>query len=156
MKKFGKRSWCLALGACCLVACVDDTVFSKYVAIENRIWNKDSEYFFTFTVTDNAVPYDISVKLRNNDMYPFKNLWLFCSMELADSSLTRDTLEVMLADDFGKWTGSGISIFQNEFPLYRNFHFPDTGQYTAVFRQGMRADNLKGIENIGLTVRKAK
>ena len=154
MKKIGKWSWCLALSAWCLVACNDNTVYNKYVAIENRTWDKNSEYFFNFTIADNTIPYDISVKLRNNNMYPFKNLWLFCDMKLPNGSLTNDTLYMTLADDFGKWTGNGISIYQNEFTLRQNFHFPDTGQYTIVFRQGMRENRLKGIEDIGLIIKR--
>jgi gliding motility-associated lipoprotein GldH len=89
-------------------------------------------------------------------MYPFKNLWLFYDIKLPDGSLINDTLEAILANDFGKWTGKGISIYHNEFPLQTNYHFPDTGHYTIVFRQGMRNNVLQGIENIGLMIKKSK
>jgi gliding motility-associated lipoprotein GldH len=89
-------------------------------------------------------------------MYPFKNLWLFYDIRLPDGSLENDTLEVVLADDFGKWTGQGISIYHNEFPLKMNYQFPDTGQYMIVFRQGMRENMLAGIEDIGLMIVKSE
>jgi gliding motility-associated lipoprotein GldH len=89
-------------------------------------------------------------------MYPFKNLWLFYDLIKPDGARIKDTIEVSLADDFGKWTGSGITIYQNAFALRNGYIFPDTGQYSIIFRQGMRENNLKGIEDIGLIIEKAK
>jgi gliding motility-associated lipoprotein GldH len=89
-------------------------------------------------------------------MYPFKNLWVFYDMRLPDDSFVNDTLEAILADDFGKWTGKGVSLYHGKFPLYTNYHFPDTGQYTIVFRHGMRENDLKGIEEIGLEIKKSE
>jgi gliding motility-associated lipoprotein GldH len=151
-----RLSLILCLASCILYSCAKDTVCNSYVTVENRAWDKHSEYFFNFTIADSAIPYDIWLKLRNNDLYPFKNLWLFYDIKLPDGSLSNDTLEVILANDFGKWTGKGISIYHNEFPLQMNYHFPDTGLYTIVFRQGMRNNVLQGIENIGLMIEKSK
>jgi gliding motility-associated lipoprotein GldH len=139
-----------------LFSCSKDAVYNRYIAIENRAWDKNSEYFFNFTITDNTIPYNLSLKLRNNNMYPFKNLWLFYDLKLPDGSLRKDTIEVALANDFGEWTGKGISIYHNEFSLHDNYHFPDTGQYTIVFRQGMRENVLQGIDDIGLLIEKSR
>lgn len=146
----------LCLASCFLYSCTKDTVYNRYVAVENHVWDKNSEYFFDFSITDNAIPYNISLKLRNNNLYPFKNLWLFYDIKLPDGSLVNDTLEVILANDFGKWTGKGISIYHHQFPLQMNYHFPDTGQYTMVFRQAMRENALQGIEDIGLMIEKSR
>jgi gliding motility-associated lipoprotein GldH len=145
----------LCLLFCVLCSCAKDTVYNQYAVIEDYAWDKKTEYFFNFKITDNAIPYNISLNLRNNNLYPFKNLWLFYDIKLPDGSLVNDTLEVILADDFGKWTGKGISIYHNEFRLQTAYLFPDTGQYMIVFRQGMRENLLKGIENIGLMIETA-
>ena len=42
---------------------------------------KDKEYYFTFEVKDISVPYDLTLEVRNNNLYPYQNLWLFCSEE---------------------------------------------------------------------------
>lgn len=68
----------------------------------------------------------------------------------------RDTIECMLADEFGKWYGHGISLYQSSFPIHSQYKFPHAGQYTFSFRQGMRDDALKGIQEIGFSVRPAK
>ena len=89
-------------------------------------------------------------------MYPYQNLWLFCSEEQPIGPLHRDTIECMLADEFGKWYGHGISLYQSSFPIHSQYKFPHAGQYTFSFRQGMRDDALKGIQEIGFSVRPAK
>ena len=120
------------------------------------MWDKDKVYYFTFMIEDNRIPYDLTLAVRNNNMYPYQNLWLFCNEEPPIGNLQRDTVEYMLADDFGKWYGHGISLFLSTFPIRTNYYFPYPGQYTFSFRQGMRNDHLEGIQEIGLTITPSK
>jgi gliding motility-associated lipoprotein GldH len=106
---------------------------------------------------DASIPYDISLQLRNSDFYPYQNIWIiFAELHPTAETAVNDTIEYRLADASGKWTGNGITLFQNRFPLRTDYHFPDTGQYTIGIRHGMRDDLLKGIENVGLMIEKHK
>jgi gliding motility-associated lipoprotein GldH len=120
------------------------------------VWEKEREYAFTFTIDDETTTYDISFEVRNNSLYPYRNLWIFCDGKSPSGNLLRDTMECMLADEFGKWSGKGISLYQSSFPLHTGYKFPHKGQYTINFRQGMRNDALKGIPEIGLRIEKSK
>ena len=133
-----------------LASCENQVVYEQYQAIDNTSWNKEKTYFFTFEVTDASVAYDISFEVRNNNFYPYQNLWLFCSEEMPVGPLRRDTVEFLLADDYGKWYGQGFSLFHSSFSLKKRYKFPMEGQYTFGFRQGMRKDSLPGIQEIGL------
>ena len=133
-------------------SCENEAVYDQYQAIQNTSWEKNKEYYFTFLIEDISVPYDLTLEVRNNNMYPYQNLWVFCSEELPIGPLKRDTIECMLADEFGKWYGDGISLFQSSFPIRSAYYFPVKGQYTFSFRQGMRNDQLPGIQEIGLRV----
>ena len=133
-------------------SCENEAVYDQYQAIQNTSWEKNKEYYFTFLIEDISVPYDLTLEVRNNNMYPYQNLWVFCSEELPIGPLKRDTIECMLADEFGKWYGDGISLFQSSFPIRSAYYFPVKGQYTFSFRQGMRNDHLPGIQEIGLRV----
>lgn len=135
-----------------LFSCDSGTVFEQYRPIENGIWGIDEEYYFTCRITDARQAYDISLNIRNNNLYPYQNLWVFWQEEQPGNILVRDTLECMLADDFGKWYGKGVSLFESSFPLRTAYHFPDTGSYTFSFRQGMRTEQLKGIQEIGVKI----
>ena len=140
----------------CLTACTQPAIYDQFQSIEGKVWDKDKVYYFTFMVEDNRIPYDLTLAVRNNNMYPYQNLWLFCNEEPPIGNLQRDTVEYMLADDFGKWYGHGISLFLSTFPIRTNYYFPYPGQYTFSFRQGMRNDHLEGIQEIGLTISPSK
>lgn len=136
----------------CFSSCDSPALYDRYQAIDNTVWEKDKEYYFTFHIDDISVPYNLSLEIRNNNMYPYQNLWIFCNEEQPIGPMAKDTLECMLADEFGKWHGDGISLFQSSFPIRTNYLFPHKGQYTFGFRQGMRNEALKGVQEIGLRV----
>ncbi|HCC53145.1 MAG TPA: gliding motility lipoprotein GldH [Porphyromonadaceae bacterium] len=146
----------LFIVSCFCFSCGKDTVYNQFQPIQDKAWKKQSEYYFKFEIKDHTPPYHIKIQIRNNDMYPYQNLWLLCKEEQPDGMVLKDTLECMLADDFGKWIGNGITLYQSEFSLRTDYHFPDTGTYTLNIRHGMRDDVLKGIEDIGLFIEKAK
>ena len=127
-------------------------MYDQYQPIQNTLWVKDKEYYFTFEIKDITVPYDLTLEVRNNNLYPYQNLWIFCKEEHPFGPLKRDTVECMLADEFGKWYGQGISLFQSSFPIRTSYKFPIAGRYTFSFRQGMRNDELPGIQEIGLRI----
>lgn len=137
-------------------SCDQQALYDQYQAIDNTAWGKDKEYYFSFKVDDISVPYDLILEVRNNNMYPYQNLWLFCNEEQPIGPLKRDTVECVLADEFGKWYGHGISLFQSSFPIREKYRFEHTGMYTFSFRQGMRDSTLRGIQEIGFRVEKAK
>ena len=135
------------------ISCTRTAYYEKYQTIEPQ-WDKNKEYFFIYEITDNSVSYNLSLEIRNNNLYPYQNLWLFCAEEHPEGLVLRDTIECMLADNFGKWIGPGISIYHLSIPVRTNYNFPHTGQYTFYIRHGMRDDRLKGIEQIGLRIEK--
>lgn len=146
--------YCL-LACYTFVSCSKDTVFNEFQPIQNKLWDKQAVYYFNFEIKDKSIPYDVFLQLRNSNEYPYQNIWIFYEEQQAETAV-RDTIEYMLADDFGKWKGNGITLFQSRIPLRNHYFFPDTGSYTISVQQGMRDNRLKGIEDIGLYVRKTK
>ncbi|MDH6312320.1 gliding motility-associated lipoprotein GldH [Parabacteroides sp. PFB2-10] len=142
----------LGIGSLLFSSCDNKVVYDEYHTLEGRNWEKAEEYFFVFRIDDNARPYDMTFEVRNNNLYPFQNLWVFLEEKLPSGEVARDTLECMLADDFGKWLGDGMSVHQSSFPLHTRYLFPDTGSYTISFRQGMRKESLPGIQQIGVRI----
>lgn len=134
-----------------LAACTDTALYDHYQAVE-KPWSKDQVYYFTFDIADNTLPYDLTLEIRSNNLYPYQNLWLLCTEEPPVGPMTHDTIECMLANDYGEWRGSGISLYHLGIPLRTRRHFPHKGQYTIGIRQGMRDEQLNGIEAIGLRI----
>jgi gliding motility-associated lipoprotein GldH len=151
-----KRLRILAVALCFCFSCGNAPVYNKFQPVRDKLWDKHSEYRFEFGIKDRSIPYNISLQIRNNDTYAYQNLWLICQEQQPGMILLNDTIECMLADDFGKWKSNGITLFLNRFALREHYLFPDTGRYTISVRHGMRDDNLTGIEEIGLLIEKAK
>ncbi|MDR1937777.1 MAG: gliding motility lipoprotein GldH [Tannerellaceae bacterium] len=139
-----------------LLSCENRVIYNQYQGIDEFAWEKEKTYYFTFRIDDETAPYNISFEVRNNNLYPYQNLWVFYSEEQPVGPVRQDTLECMLANEFGKWHGKGISLYQSGFPVRTDYRFPLKGQYTFGFRQGMRDDTLKGIHEIGLRIERAR
>ena len=139
----------------CCFSCKNEMVYNHYQPIEGLLWDKGKEYRFTFRANDTTARYNISFQVRNNNFYPYQNLWIFCTeTPPAGMEERRDTVECMLADEFGRWQGKGIALYQSAFPLRTHYVFPRKGSYTFSFRQAMRCDTLGGIPEIGLRIEK--
>lgn len=138
------------------VACESPIIYDHYQKVEQSEWSKEKVFYFTFNIEDIEVPYNISLNIRNNNQYLYRNLWLLTTEERPLGALSRDTINCVLADEFGKWTGKGISIFHSTILLRQAYSFPMKGQYTFGIRQGMRNEMLEGIEKIGLQIEVAK
>jgi len=137
------------------VSCTKSDVFFQFKTIAPQGWSKDSLYNFDVPITDSLAAYNIYVNIRNRGEYPYQNLWLFLRKTSPDSVQVSDTIECYLADQRGKWLGTGIGSIMEMPVLYeQNVRFKTTGIYRYQIIHGMREDVLTGINDIGLRVEK--
>ena len=137
-----------------VISCSHKEVFFKYHSISNSEWNRNEQAVFQVNIEDSSQPYNLSLELRNNNSYPFSNIWLFVDYKMPDGTSRKDTVSAELADVYGKWHGKGLSLHNISIPYKTSFLYPDTGTYIYTVSQGMREDILKGISDIGLKVSK--
>ena len=137
-----------------LTACTQREIFSEFNSFHNAEWDRLQAIRFEAPVYDISVPYQVSIELRHNDQYPFRNIWLFVEYQAPSGKMWTDTLGTDLADSYGKWYGKGISLYSCSFNYQENVQYPDTGIYVYTIRHGMRADVLKGISDVGLRISK--
>lgn len=133
------------------MACGSRELYNSYADIPTSGWEiQDSK---TFTV-DIPSPghYDIDMFVRHNSEYKYRNLWLFVDHIYPDSTLHTDTINIELADRYGRWNGSGWGgNRQIECPISHTQQL-DSGVYTIKITQAMREYNLKGVANVGVKV----
>ncbi len=135
-----------------LVSCGKRMIYSEFQPIPSSGWEADSAVSFTVNVTDTLTPYDICLHLRHTQQYPFQNLWLFVE-NTTPTETQIDTLEFFVADQRGKWLGSGWgNLRELALPYKQTVVFPTAGAYTFRIQQGMRDECLRGINDIGLTI----
>jgi gliding motility-associated lipoprotein GldH len=138
-----------------IYACDNKKVFDNYIALENNTWSTNNILEYNINISDTTQANNMLLNIRNNNTYPYSNLYLFITISDPMGKNRTDTLEVRLADDTGKWLGKGIgSTFHSDVMLLQSFRFQHTGIYKIEVEQGMRTNELKGIIDVGIRVEK--
>ena len=124
----------------------------------NGNWNKKTEQKFGFKVHDAQHPKNIIFVVRNNNDYPYSNIRFIVNFgETKSSKKMTDTLNYVLAKPNGEWIGKGFGDTKETLFQYKlNYKFPKNGDYSIGITHGMRTDNLKGIEDIGVKIESVK
>lgn len=100
---------------------------------------------------DSLVHRMLRLGLSHSNDYPFSNLWLEVTYHGEDRGY-RDTVNVALADVYGRWLGSGFGAnYQHEVVLNPNADIDLTRPVSV--RHIMRVDTLRGLNRIGVSVR---
>lgn len=127
--------------------------YEDVVDVDVDGWTSDSIAHFEFEIKDTVPTYSIGIQVRNASDYQFQNLWLFMKKVAPDMSFRNDTVQLMLADDYGNWIGSGIGSIYSATYLYEDsVHFSQPGKYIWYIQHGMRTDSLPGIYSVGLKI----
>jgi gliding motility-associated lipoprotein GldH len=146
----------LSLGFLVMFSCDPARVYEKNIRIPDGIWFRDQPVGFEFTVEDTISAYNLYINVRNTSLYPMSNLYLFITTIAPSGHFIRDTVEVILADEKGKWLGSGLGDIWDLQQLYkRNVRFAQKGSYRFKYEQAMRAEKLPFILDVGLRVEKS-
>ena len=132
----------------------DDMVSMKSL---DGTWNKKNELKFEVNIKEAQTPKNIIFVIRNNNDYPFGNLFVkaFVKAE-GQKNYKIDTLNYILAKPNGEWLGEGFGETKEIMFLYKSkYTFPKSGKYTVGILQAMRANDLKGIEDVGVKIENA-
>lgn len=159
-KKFiGKNNWSfifVAIVATFFLHCDSARIVDENVEILNSAWAIEDKKSFSFDISKLDTLYDVSVNLRHTSKYAYRNIYLFVEMTSPSEKYFVDTVEIMLSDPKGKWTGKGIgNIWQNQVKLLEGVKMLETGTYNVSVTQGMRHDTLFEITDVGIRVEKS-
>lgn len=139
-----------------LTSCNKNIIYSKYHEFKENEWYLKDKAIFDVEILDTLTLNNISLMVRHADAYPYSNLFLFVSTKYPDGKILIDTMEVILADEKGKWQGSGAGdIFDFKIPIKKNVRFPLKGKYQFTFEQGMRVNPLPLIMDFGFEIEKS-
>lgn len=147
-----------------LTSCNKNVEYTQYQRIdENTGWARNNLLKFDYTAKDSNQLYDVYINVRNAESYPFRNLFMFLHTTYPNGTKVTDTVECILADDKGKWLGSGMGdLYDNSILFKKNARFHQLGRYSFAFEQAMRfgdknsIDPLPLIMDVGITIEKAK
>ena len=138
----------------CASACTDALVKSEFKAINGGSWSKDQAVEFNFSEIDSVQNHHMFINIRNDNSFPYNNLFLIAELGFPSGETVTDTLEYEMALPDGEWLGSGSgSIKENKLWYKENIVFSASGVYTLRLSHAMRKNgNLNGVVNLdGIT-----
>ena len=136
-----------------MVSCSISDVYHAMERIPEGNWKADQPVVFQVDVTDSVVPCNFYLQIRNNQEYPYSNLYLFLETTFPGGKNYTDTLECILSGKDGRWLGKKTgSLFENEFLIRQRVLLPVAGTYRFAFKHAMRHDELTGISAVGLRI----
>ncbi len=144
---------------CC--ACDDKQFFDQYISL-NGNWTQKDKIAFSFEQKDTINLYNMFVTLRNNNEYPFNNLFLIVKLNQPNQIIKIDTLEYAMAYPDGTLMGNGITDTKHSKLWYKeNFKFSKAGKYKVYIEQANRetgtikgVTTLKGVTEVGFRIEK--
>ena len=154
----------VSLFAILFASCTDTLVYSEYSATTNGSWNRNDIKRFEVKDLDSLSAHDVFIMVRNDNTFPYSNLFLIAEINTPDNRIIRDTLEYEMARPDGQWLGKGFgSVLENKLWYKENIVFADAGVYTIELSHAMRQngkvegiDNLKGITDVGIEIERRK
>lgn len=142
-----------------LAACDNKEIYYNFTTIKNEKWSKNDTLYFQIDsgLIKPGEKYNISIELSNSTNYPYQNIWLYISDDFHHTAFETNNKQYLLADDFGKWYGSGWgAIYQISLEYAEGLIFLDNRNYCIKIVHGMRDEPLDGIEQIGIKITKSE
>jgi gliding motility-associated lipoprotein GldH len=130
-------------------SCDDKRVFDEYKALNGK-WHKDSIVSFKFEQADTVKPYNMFVNMRNNNDYPYNNIFLIVELQQPGGLTYSDTLEYPMAHPDGKLMGEGFSdVKESKLWYKKSQRFPKPGTYIVNIKQAVRqGGNVEGVNEL--------
>ena len=147
----------LAILSFVLTSCDKNRVFEQNTPIPKESWNFKNVIHYDVNIADTVRAHTVYLNIRNTGSYQYSNIYLFITTHAPNGSFVKDTFEIKLADERGRWLGNGTgNIFSRQVPFKQNIRFPFRGIYTFDIQHAMWNENLEGITDIGLRVEKVR
>lgn len=152
-----KNKLILLLSLILLTACDSNTMYHSFLHVSKEGWKKSDTLTFKAPITDSLATYRISVEVRNRIDYPYRNLYLFISHNTQDSTaFVTDTIQYSLADESGKWLGTGVGSLYQSACSYTYIAPRRSGNIVFKVSHGMQDNVLIGINDIGIEIKQKK
>ncbi|MDO5523839.1 MAG: gliding motility lipoprotein GldH [Bacteroidia bacterium] len=140
-----------------LSSCNEGEAYYRFHAVNNNHWSKQAAVDFLLDSLSVAPDrkYDVVLEIVNNNLYPYRDIWLLVEQNLTDTAFVNDTVEVKLAGLQGKWLGAGSAgLYQVSVPYKTSVSLDSARAYRIRIRHAMKETSLKGIEKVGVLVKR--
>ncbi len=140
-----------------LFGCETKQLFEKSTIYPNHYWPSKQATKYQFNVTDTAAAYKIFFVIRHHNAYHYKNIWLDLIIKSPTNAITKQVLNLNLADDAKGWLGTGMDdIYDQRIPMTASPIRFNKGINEIIVQHTMREDPLENILSTGIRVEKVK
>jgi len=140
-----------------LSGCETKQLFEQSTIYPNHNWPSKQATKYQFNVTDTAASYKIFFVIRHHNAYHYKNIWLDLIIKSPKNAITKQVLNLNLADDARGWLGSGMDdIYDQRIPMTATPIRFNMGINEISVQHTMREDPLENILSTGIRVEKVK
>lgn len=142
-----------AVAAATMSGCSDKHPdFSEFKELPSAGWAYGDTVSITAAGLDSTEVRSLYASVRHSGDYLYRNLWLEVSYTGADKRLRIDTVELELADIYGRWLGNGFGpSYQMEVPVSPAAPIADSTRVKV--RHIMRVDTLHGVQQVGILIK---
>lgn len=140
-----------------LNACQTKQLYEQNTIYPDHQWSSKLANEYQFTITDTNALYKIYFVIRHHNAYHYKNIWIQLNTTSPKDSVTKQSLNLNLADDEKGWLGTGMDdIYDQRIPISATPTRLQKGLYKFSLQHTMREDPLENILSTGLRVEKVK
>lgn len=132
-----------------------ECIYHEYKPIHEKGWDATDTVFFNIPITDTLSTYSVELDIRNTTLYPYKDVYIMVETgygNKAQKVISSDLICYPLADQKGKWMGTGWgTLLQNSRPL-KTLYFTHSGSLTYKIYHKMNDSSLRGIRDVGIKI----
>lgn len=135
-----------------LAGCHHKPVMShtRFINLPVAGWQRTMPLTFIPEYDDSTMNYTLSLAVRHDNAYPYRNLSMIVDIIAEDSTVTRQAINMDLADEYGNWTGGGFgTLYQSRVILMQDAS-PATASSLVVWQTMDGCDTLRGLVDLGL------
>jgi gliding motility-associated lipoprotein GldH len=91
-----------------LICCESDSGYTNYKSLSKDGFSSSP---IVFNIPENVIDSGIKnlfIHLRNDNNYPYSNIFLIASIQAGNDLIYKDTLEYAMANPDGSWIGKGL------------------------------------------------
>lgn len=157
------KYWVIIFLTLLVASCDQNRVFDQYHKLDGS-WAKKDTIQFSFEQKDTINPYNLFLNIRNNNEYPFNNLFVIVRLTNPENETKVDTLEYQMTNPDGSLMGQGFSdVKESKLWYQENFIFNQAGKYNIDIVHALRETNqinglesVNGVTEVGFRIEKTK
>lgn len=149
---------CIGLSIC--IGCNSDNSYTDYKTVAREGLSTTP---LKFKLPEEAIGSGVKnvfLRLRNDNSYPYANVFLIASLQAGEKQVTQDTLEYAMAAPDGSWLGTGFAeVKESKLWWKEGVVFPKERPIIIQVSQAVRnngaaegVSNLKGILSVGISI----